>query len=99
MFRHLSESEIERLTYEIANMPHIDAELIEDVFQEFEHMAIAQEYINLGGLEYAREVLEKAIGSQKASEIIERLADTLQVRPFDFARKADAAQLLELHSK
>ncbi len=94
VFRHLGESEIERLTYEIANMPHIDAELIEDVFQEFEHMAIAQEYINLGGLDYAREVLEKAIGSQKASEIIERLADTLQVRPFDFARKADAAQLL-----
>lgn len=94
VFKHLGEEEIERLTYEIANMPHIDPRLIEEVLEEFDHMAIAQEYINLGGLDYAREVLEKAVGSQRASEIIDRLAETLQVRPFDFARKADAAQLL-----
>lgn len=94
VFKHLGEEDIERLTYEIANMPHIDPTLIEDVLQEFDHMAIAQEYINLGGLDYARDVLIKAVGSQRAAEIIQRLTETMQVRPFDFARKADAAQLL-----
>lgn len=94
IFKHLSEEEIEHLTYEIANMPHVDPTLTEQVLEEFEQMALAQQYINLGGLDYAREVLEQAIGEQKAQEIISRLSETLQVRPFDFARKADAAQLL-----
>lgn len=94
VFKHLNEKDIERLTYEIANMSHVDPKLIDDVLQEFDHMAIAQEYINLGGIDYAREVLEKSVGPQRAAEIINRLTETLQVRPFDFARKADATQLL-----
>lgn len=94
VFKHLNDEDIERITYEIANMPQVEAELTESVLEEFEQMALAQQYINLGGLDYAREVLEQAIGQQKAMEIIARLSDTMQVRPFDFARKADAGQLL-----
>lgn len=94
VFKHLQESEIERLTLEIANMPHVDPELTEQVLEEFDHMAMARDYIAQGGLEYAREVLEKAVGPQRASALIERLAASLQVRPFDFARKTDPAQLL-----
>lgn len=94
VFKHLGEQEIERLTFEIANMSHIEPEMMEQVLQEFDHMAIAQQYINFGGLDYARDVLEKAVGSQRAADIIDRLTATMQVRPFDFARKADAAQLL-----
>jgi flagellar motor switch protein FliG len=55
---------------------------------------MAQEYISQGGISYAKEILEKALGSQKALDIINRLTATLQVRPFDFARKADPAQIL-----
>jgi len=94
VLKHLRERDIERLTYEIANMPHVDPGIMEDVLEEFDEMAVAQEYINLGGIDYAREVLEKAVGPQRATEIINRLTETLQVRPFEFARKADAAQLL-----
>lgn len=94
VFKHLGQDEIERLTYEIANMPHIDPVVIELVLEEFEQMALAQDYINMGGLDYAREVLEQAIGPQRAAEIITRLSETMQVRPFDFARQADAGQLL-----
>lgn len=46
------------------------------------------------GIQYAKEVLEKALGGEKASEIIRRLTSSLQVRPFDFVRKADPAQIL-----
>ncbi|HIW31566.1 MAG TPA: flagellar motor switch protein FliG, partial [Candidatus Paenibacillus intestinavium] len=55
---------------------------------------MAQEYISQGGIEYAKEILDKALGEDKAKEVLTRLTATLQVRPFDFARKADPAQIL-----
>ncbi len=94
VFKHLRDDEIERLTWEIANMPHVDPEITEEVLEEFDHLALARDYISQGGLEYAREVLEKAVGPQRAAALIERLSASLQVRPFDFARKTDPAQLL-----
>src|SRR5699024_8509458 len=57
-------------------------------------IAIAQDYISQGGVPYAKTVLEKAFGKQEALNIINRLTSSLQVRPFDFARKADPHQLL-----
>ncbi|OUM99496.1 MAG: flagellar motor switch protein FliG [Firmicutes bacterium ZCTH02-B6] len=94
VFKHLRDDEIERLTWEIANMSHVDPEVTEEVLEEFGQLALAKEYINQGGLEYAREVLEKAVGPQRAAALIERLSASMQVRPFDFARKTDPAQLL-----
>lgn len=66
----------------------------EEVIEEFHQIALAQDYIAQGGIQYAKEVLEKALGGEKASEIIRRLTSSLQVRPFDFVRKADPAQIL-----
>ena len=57
-------------------------------------MAMAKNYISTGGLEYAQSVLEKALGSEKAASIINRLTTSLQVRPFDFLKKTDPSQLL-----
>lgn len=94
VFKHLRDDEIESITWEIANMPHVEPEVTHEVLEEFGQLALAKEYINQGGLEYAREVLEKAVGPQRAAALIERLSASLQVRPFDFARKTDPAQLL-----
>src|SRR5699024_11902701 len=55
---------------------------------------IAQQYISQGGVGYAKTVLEKAFGTQEATNIINRLTSSLQVRPFDFARQADPNQVL-----
>jgi len=57
-------------------------------------MAMAKDYISTGGLEYAQNVLEKALGAEKAMDIINRLTTSLQVRPFDFLRKTDPSQLM-----
>jgi flagellar motor switch protein FliG len=94
LFKHLQEEEIEKLTLEIANQRQVSQEQKEQVISEFYQMAMAKEYISAGGLEYAREVLEKALGSEQAVNIINRLTSSLQIRPFDFARKTDPAQLL-----
>ncbi len=94
VFKHLQDDEIEDLTLEIANMRKISSEEKEDVVEEFYQICLAQNYISEGGINYAKEVLEKAMGSNKALEIINKLTASLQVRPFDFVRKADASQLL-----
>ncbi|WP_213583857.1 flagellar motor switch protein FliG [Paenibacillus sp. J2TS4] len=94
IFKHLREEEIEQLTLEIANVRKVDALDKEAILAEFHQICLAQEYISQGGISYAKEILEKALGSQKAVEVINRLTATLQVRPFDFARKADPAQIL-----
>ena len=94
LFQHMDDDEIEHLTLEIANQKQVSAALKAEVIAEFYSMCMAQDYISSGGLQYAQNVLEKALGPDKALEIINRLTTSLQVRPFDFLRKTDPAQLL-----
>jgi flagellar motor switch protein FliG len=94
IFKHLREDEIESLTFEIARLETIDAEDRDKVLMEFQELMMAQDFITTGGIDYARELLEKALGSQKAVDIINRLTSSLQVRPFDFIRRTDPTHLL-----
>ncbi|GIO36165.1 flagellar motor switch protein FliG [Paenibacillus antibioticophila] len=94
IFKHLREDEIEQLTLEIANVRKVDNSEKDMIMSEFHQICLAQEFITQGGINYAKEILEKALGQSKAIDIINRLTATLQVRPFDFARKADPNQIL-----
>ena len=94
IFKHLKEEEIEELTLEIANTRSITPQLKESVLDEFYEICLAQQYISEGGIGYARELLEKALGSDKALDVIGKLTASLQVKPFEFVRKTDATQLL-----
>jgi len=94
IFKHLKEDEIEELTLEIANTRSITPQLKEDVINEFYEVCLAQQYIAEGGIGYAKELLEKALGSEKAMDVIGKLTASLQVKPFEFVRKADATQIL-----
>jgi flagellar motor switch protein FliG len=94
IFKYLREDEIETLTFEIARLETIEPEQKDAVLVEFQELMMANEFISTGGIDYARELLEKALGSQKAIDIINRLTSSLQVRPFDFIRRTDPAHLL-----
>jgi flagellar motor switch protein FliG len=94
IFKFLREDEIETLTFEIARLETIDAEQKDAILQEFQELMMANQFISTGGIDYARELLEKSLGSQKAIDIINRLTSSLQVRPFDFIRRTDPAHLL-----
>jgi flagellar motor switch protein FliG len=94
VFKHLKEEEIEDLTLEIANTRSISPQVKEDVINEFYEICLAQQYIDEGGIKYAKELLEKALGSEKALDVIGKLTASLQVKPFEFVRKTDATQLL-----
>ncbi|MCL1989026.1 MAG: flagellar motor switch protein FliG [Firmicutes bacterium] len=94
IFKHLKEEEIEALTLEIANTSTIRPELKDEVIEEFYNICLAQKYITEGGIAYARNVLERALGESRAFEVISKLTVSLQVRPFDFIRKTDASQII-----
>ena len=94
VFEHMDEEEIESITLEIANNRHVSVEKKAAVISEFYQLMMANDYISTGGLEYAQTVLEKALGTEKATEILNRLTTSLQVRPFEFLRKTDPSQLL-----
>jgi flagellar motor switch protein FliG len=94
IFQHLNEEEIEQITLEIANVRQVSTDKVDEIFREFYEMALASQFIGQGGISYAKEVLERAYGEEKTVEIIGRISASLQVRPFDFMRKTEPAQLL-----
>ncbi len=94
IFKHLKEDEIEELTLEIANTRSVSPQTKEDVLNEFYQVCLAQQYIAEGGIGYAKELLDKALGAEKAQEVITKLTASLQVRPFEFVRKTDPSQVL-----
>lgn len=97
IMKKLPENEIQKITYEIANITTVSAEQRQEILSEFIEINKAKEYLVEGGLDYARTVLSKALGTQRANEILEKITEATQVnRPFAIARKADAAQLLNV---
>ncbi|MBQ5431011.1 MAG: flagellar motor switch protein FliG [Lachnospiraceae bacterium] len=94
IFKHLKEDEIEELTLEIANTRSVSPQVKDDVINEFYQVCLAQQYIAEGGIGYAKELLETALGTSKAQEVITKLTASLQVRPFEFIRKTEPSQVL-----
>ena len=94
IFKHLKEDEIEELTLEIANTRSVSPQVKDAVLEEFYQVCLAQQYIAGGGIGYAKELLDKALGNEKAQEVISKLTASLQVRPFEFVRKTDPSQVL-----
>ncbi|MGD7043680.1 flagellar motor switch protein FliG [Jeotgalibacillus proteolyticus] len=93
VYKHLNEEEIERLTLEISGVKKVESEAKDEVLEEFHNIALAQDYISQGGIGYAKTILEKALGPDQANAVINRLTSSLQVRPFDFAKRADPMQI------
>jgi len=97
IIKKLPEREIQKITYEIANMTSVKKEQRQAILAEFIEMNKAKDYLVEGGIDYARDLLSKALGSQRAKEILDKVVEaTEQYRPFSIARKADAHQLMNV---
>ena len=94
VYQHLKEDSVEQVTLQIANLRKISPEEKDAVMREALDISVAQEYISQGGVEYAHELLEKALGANKAMEIINRLQGSLKMTPFDYIKRTDPQQLL-----
>ncbi|MBT9143113.1 MAG: Flagellar motor switch protein FliG [Dehalococcoidia bacterium] len=96
ILRQFTEADIERISLEIANTNKVEVNTMEEVLEEFLLLSQAQRYILDGGLDYARNLLEQTLGIQRATEIIKKLKEASQIKPFMFVRKADPKQLTNL---
>jgi len=96
IYKYLKEDEIEQLTFEISRLQHLNPQVVEDTLKDFYDLCLTQKVITEGGLEYARNVLEKAFGSQTAASLLERVTKTLRTKSFEFIRKADYKNLLTI---
>jgi len=94
VLKHLKEDVVEQLTLQIANMRKITPAEKDMVMEDCYQMSLAEDALIQGGIDYARELLEKSLGSHKAVEILNRLQGALQTVPFDFIKRADPHQIL-----
>ena len=95
VFKAMNDEEIEELTTEISRLPNVAATTTGEILEEFHQMALAQEYIAQGGVAYASEVLERALGPKRAREILERLKGQIQPAAFEIVKKVDPKNLLD----
>jgi flagellar motor switch protein FliG len=94
VLKSLRESEVEEVLNEIARLKGVPSETVDAVFEEFQTLASARRYYAQGGMDFAREVLEATLGSDRAKELLDRMKASLVEMPFEFLRRADARQVL-----
>jgi flagellar motor switch protein FliG len=94
IYKKLDDATIEIVTLEIANLRKVTPEMRLEVLKEAQEMLLAREYMSRGGVDYARDILERALGPERAQSLLSRITASLQVRPFDFMRHTDPQQLL-----
>lgn len=96
IFKSLDEAEIEAVSTEISRLPTVDESITSAVLKEFLEMALTKQYITTGGLNYALEILEKALGRNRAIEVVGRIQAAVQPVRFAAVRKADPNQLASI---
>jgi flagellar motor switch protein FliG len=93
IFRYLGDNEVEALSLEIAKAPKVPSDVCHDVVTEAVQSVLAEDYVAEGGVDYARTLLQKSLGGERAEEIIARLAATIERRPFEFLRRTPPEQI------
>ena len=94
VYKRLDDATIEIVTLEIANLRKVTPEQRLEVLKDAQETLLAREYLARGGVDYARDILERALGPERAQSLLTRITASLQVRPFDFMRHTDAQQIL-----
>jgi flagellar motor switch protein FliG len=96
VLKHLKSEEVERLTFEMAHMSHVEPALLQSVVEEFFHRMDENDYAEQVGVDYVRDMLERAVGAEKSQEILGRLTDKPAARPFETVRSLDPMKLYRL---
>ncbi|UCD36925.1 MAG: flagellar motor switch protein FliG [Fidelibacterota bacterium] len=94
VMKHLPDEEVERLSIELAKLRDVSSDNVQKVIADFHEMMMARQYVSQGGLDYAKQVLEKAWGMRKAEEILKRIEAATEVSAFYLLQTVDDAQLL-----
>ncbi|MEG0615170.1 MAG: flagellar motor switch protein FliG [Oscillospiraceae bacterium] len=96
VYQHLSDEDVEKLTYEVSRLPFMEIKAVDNVLDDFYQLCLTQKVMTEGGVDYARQILEKAYGSDSARLLMDKVSKSLQVKAFDFVRKSDYKNLLAI---
>ncbi|MBC7187195.1 MAG: flagellar motor switch protein FliG [Calditrichaeota bacterium] len=100
VLKEFSEDELEQLTKEIADLGHVPPETVQSVIAEFRDLAVADEYMAVGGLDYAVNLLQNSVGPVKASEIIRKVHRSMELQgSMKILEKLDPVQLVNFIQK
>lgn len=96
LYKRLKDEEVEKITYQVSSMPYVPIDQVSDVLNDFYELCLTQKVITEGGVDYARNVLEKAFGADVASKLMDKVSRSLQAKAFEFVRKSDYKNLLAI---
>ena len=96
VYKYLREDEVEQLTYEVARLSQMSSKDSQDIVESFYQICLTQKVVTEGGVEYAKNVLEKAFGQQAANSLLERVTKSLRTKAYDFIRKADYKNIIAI---
>lgn len=94
ILKRLPADSVEEVSREIASIKDVSPALRQEVFGEFYHVALANTYLNEGGLEYAKVLLRRSLSPEEADRIIKVVTSQVQTTPFSFLQKAESENLL-----
>lgn len=94
VLKSLNEEELEKITVEIANLRHVPPDIELEVMKECHEIFMARQYVSQGGIEFAKDILEKAVGGKKAIDILNRLESSLTTSGFNLLKNIDPQQLV-----
>jgi len=99
LMKDFSEQEVEQLTKEIARLDGVTNDMRDAVLKEFHTLGLAQQYVSQGGIDYARELLEKTYGPIRAAEILAKITKAIRTTGFHLLTEIDASQLVNFIQK
>jgi len=94
VLRNITDDDLlEQITLDIASLNKVSNEILNTILEEFKALFQASNYLSAGGMDYAKELLEKAYGGDQAKKILDRLVVLMNSNPFQFFNEADPGQL------
>ncbi|HPO94136.1 MAG TPA: flagellar motor switch protein FliG [Phycisphaerales bacterium] len=94
LLKQLGPEQIEEVTRELAGLGRVTPELRNAVIEEFYSLSIASQYVNEGGLEYAKVLLKESLDAGVADRVLQQIQTQVQKTPFAFLQKAESENLL-----
>lgn len=96
ILQYLGESELERVLLAVSELGAVASESRRDVLDEVYTLSVASNNLIVGGVEYSRQLLARAVGPRRGAEILERISASQQLSSFEILRNADPAQIAGL---
>ena len=93
ILKELNDTEVERVSIEIARQQNVSVEILSSVMEEFYEMMMANQYIVQGGLGYAKDILEATWGRKKAEDVLKRVEAATEVSAFYLLQTVDDKQM------